>query len=57
MNTGLDEIQTESIPSVCSGYQSYADSQTVLEGHQVPVFSTEYQAYQDFLAQNVRRIQ
>ena len=30
LNTGLDEIQTESIPSVCSGYQSYAGSQAVL---------------------------
>ena len=29
-NTGLDEIQTESIFSVCSGYQSYAGGPAVL---------------------------
>ena len=29
-NTGLDEIQTESIPSVCSGYQSYAGNPAVM---------------------------
>ena len=29
-NTGLDEIQTESIPNVCSGYRSYAGSPAVL---------------------------
>ena len=30
LNTGLDEIQTESIPSVCSGYQNYAGGQALL---------------------------
>ena len=30
LNTGLDVIQTESILSVCSGYQSYAGSPAVL---------------------------
>ena len=29
-NVGLDDIQTGSIPSVCSGYQSYAGGPAVL---------------------------
>ena len=29
-NTGLDEMQSESIPNVCSGYQSYAVGSAVL---------------------------
>ena len=36
-NTGLDEMKSDSNPSVHSGYHSYARGPSVL-GHQVPLF-------------------
>ena len=53
-NMGLDEIWTESIPSVCSRYQSYQVAQ-LCWGHQVPHYLTKYQTYNSFLALNERR--
>ena len=53
-NSRLDEMRTDSNPSVCSGYHSYAGNPAVW-GHLVPHSLIKYQAYHTFLVQSERR--
>ena len=50
-NSRLDEMRTDSNPSVCSGYHSYAGGPAVW-GHLVPHSLIKYQAYHAFLVQS-----
>ena len=53
-NMGLDEIQAQSIPSTCSGYQSYAGGPTV-PGASGTTFLNNIPDIPQFLALDMRR--
>ena len=50
-NTGLDEMRTDSNPSIHNGYQGYAGGPAV--AHQVPCSLTKCHAYHTSLVQSI----
>ena len=53
-NTRVDDMRSDSNPSVHSGYHSYVGGPAVL-GNQVPPFGTKCQVYHSFLVQRWKR--